>query len=136
MNRKRRNFFLIATILSFIFIFISIISTHHLNTAKAQAPEKTSFLQGKTSEASEQSDLAPMIYVSSHLYIICNTDNNDAISSSKWTYVGQISSCVDSSLKPQEELQANDEIVGAKVYNSGEKLLVKYNEKQWIYQLY
>jgi hypothetical protein len=43
---------------------------------------------------------------------------------------------VDSSLKPQEELQANDEIVGAKVYNSGEKLLVKYNEKQWIYQLY
>ena len=125
----------------FTFVVISLVIIFFIHSfpqsvSESPSPEKTVFHHEKSSDSSDQSELAPMIYVSSHLYIICNTDNNDAISSSKWTYVGQISSCVDSSLKPQEELQANDEIVGAKVYNSGEKLLVKYNEKQWIYQLY
>lgn len=131
--KKFQNYFFLIVISLVIFFLIS---SYLPNTPKLKSPKKTASHQDNFSDSSNQSDLVSMIYVSSHLYMICNTDDIDTINSSKWTYIGQISSCVNSSLKPQEELQANDEIVGAKVYNSGEKLLVKYNEKQWIYQLY
>ena len=81
-------------------------------------------------------ELAPMVYVNSTLYI--QSENMECFSEKEegFLYLGDISSVVDSSSEPNEELQANDNIVGAPIYQYGKKIVVFYNEKYWVYRPY
>lgn len=81
-------------------------------------------------------ELAPMVYVNSTLYIQdenleCYTEKEE-----DFLYVGKITSTVSSSSQPHEDFQANDDIIGASIYQYGKKIVVFYNEKYWVYRPY
>lgn len=85
----------------------------------------------------DSGELAPMVFVESKLYIIDESAKNpDAILITDNDYIGSITNVVNSSQIPSEEFQANDQIDGAKVYRYGNNLLVKYDDKQWVYKPY
>lgn len=85
----------------------------------------------------DSGELAPMVFVESKLYIIDESAKNpDAILITDNDYIGSITNVVNSSQIPSEEFQANDQIDGAKVYRYGKNLLVKYDDKQWVYKPY
>ena len=63
-------------------------------------------------------DLAPMVYVNNKLYQYTDSQLDFTDKESQFTYLGEIESKVSSSQEPKENFQANDDIVGAKVYSS------------------
>lgn len=81
-------------------------------------------------------DIAPMIYVNSTLYIGTEDHTKYSETDEELVFLGEISSSIDSSKEPTEELQANDAIVGAKVYQHGKDIVVFYNDQCWVYRPY
>ena len=81
-------------------------------------------------------DIAPMIYVNSTLYMISNEEALFSETDEGLVLLGEITSSVDSSKEPSEELQSNDDIVGAKVYQHDKNIVVFYNDQCWVYQPY
>lgn len=65
-------------------------------------------------------DIAPMVYVNDTLYQIVDSQSNLADEKSSFNLLGKIENTVSSSEEPKENFQANDDIVGAAVYQYGD----------------
>ena len=82
---------------------------------------------------STSGDLSPMIYVNDTLYRIASNQPDITGKESQLIYLGTISSKVSSSQHPQENFQANDDIVGSVVYQFGEDIVVEIDGEYWSY---
>lgn len=78
-------------------------------------------------------DVAPMVYVNDTLYQIVGNQPNLADKESKFILLGEIESKVSSSQEPKENLQANDDIVGAEVYQYENDIVVQINGEYFLY---
>ena len=81
-------------------------------------------------------DIAPMVYVNDTLYRIVDLQPNFADEKSSFNLLGKIESTVSSSEEPKENFQANDGIVGAAVYQYGDRIVVEIEGKYWLYENY
>ena len=55
---------------------------------------------------------------------------------SSFKLLGKIENTVSSSEEPKENFQANDDIVGAAVYQYGDNIVVEFEGKYWLYEHY
>ena len=95
-----------------------------------------SSFDGDPSGYGQSKDLAPMVCVNHALYQIAGNQPDMDGKEDEFIYLGEIISKVDSSQKPTEDFQANDEIIGAKVYlYDGENVVVEINGQYWLYEL-
>lgn len=78
-------------------------------------------------------DLAPMVYVNNKLYQYTDSQLDFTDKESQFTYLGEIESKVSSSQEPKENFQANDDIVGAKVYQYENNIVVLIEGKYFLY---
>lgn len=83
---------------------------------------------------SASGDLSPMVYVNDTLYRITSDQPDFTGKESQLVYLGTISSKVSSSQEPKENFQANDEIVGAKVYQYENDIVVQINGEYYLYK--
>ena len=81
-------------------------------------------------------DIAPMVYVNDTLYQIVDPQPNIADEKSAFNLLGKIESKVSSCQEPKENFQANDDIVGAAVYQYGDNIVVEIEGKYWLYENY
>ena len=81
-------------------------------------------------------DIAPMVYVNDTLYQIVDPQPNIADEKSAFNLLGKIESKVSSLQEPKENFQANDDIVGAAVYQYGDNIVVGFEGKYWLYENY
>ena len=81
-------------------------------------------------------DIVPMVYVNDTLYRIVDPQPNFADEKSSFNLSGKIESTVSSSEEPKENFQANDDIVGAAVYQYGDSIVVEIEGKYWLYENY
>ena len=81
-------------------------------------------------------DIVPMVYVNDTLYRIVDPQPNFADEKSTFNLLGKIESTVSSSEEPKENFQANDDIVGAAVYQYGDSIVVEIEGKYWLYENY
>ena len=81
-------------------------------------------------------DIVPMVYVNDTLYQIVDPQPNFADEKSSFNLLGKIESTVSSSEEPKENFQANDDIVGAAVYQYGDNIVVEIEGKYWLYENY
>ena len=81
-------------------------------------------------------DIAPMVYVNDTLYQIVDPQPNSADEKSAFNLLGKIESKVSSLQEPKENFQANDDIVGAAVYQYGDNIVVEIEGKYWLYENY
>ena len=81
-------------------------------------------------------DIAPMVYVNDTLYRIVDPQPNFADEKSSFNLLGKIEGTVSSSEEPKENFQANDDIVGATVYQYGDRIVVEIEGKYWLYENY
>ena len=81
-------------------------------------------------------DIAPMVYVNDTLYQIVDSQSNLADEKSSFNLLGKIENTVSSSEEPKENFQANDDIVGAAVYQYGDNIVVEFEGKYWLYEHY
>ena len=81
-------------------------------------------------------DIAPMVYVNDTLYQIVDPQPNFADEKSSFNLLGKIENTVSSSEEPKENFQANDDIVGAAVYQYGDNIVVGFEGKYWLYENY
>ena len=77
-----------------------------------------------------------MVYVNDTLYQIVDPQPNFADEKSAFNLLGKIESTVSSSEEPKENFQANDDIVGAAVYQYGDSIVVEIEGKYWLYENY
>lgn len=80
--------------------------------------------------------LEPMICVNSTLYVMQEEQAIDPniAPDQELLFLGKISSYVESTIQPSEELQSNSDIVGAEVYQQGSDIIVFYNGHCWVYR--
>ena len=86
------------------------------------------------SNPSVSGDLPPMVYVNDTLYQIADPQPDFAGEKSSFKLLGEIDSTVSSSQKPKENFQANDDMVGAAVYQYGDRIVVEIEETYWLYE--
>lgn len=82
---------------------------------------------------SPSGDLSPMVYVNDNLYRSTGRQPDLTVKEGQLVYLGAISSKVRSSQYPQENFQANDDIVGSAVYQCGADIVVESNGQYWLY---
>lgn len=82
---------------------------------------------------SASGDLSPMVYVNDTLYRCTSSQPDLTGKEGQLVYLGAISSKVSSSQYPQEDFQANDDIVGSAVYQFGEDIVVEIDGQYWSY---
>ena len=90
-------------------------------------------IQNITSNGSASGDLSPMVYVNDTLYRCTSSQPDLTGKEGQLVYLGAISSKVSSSQYPQEDFQANDDIVGSAVYQFGEDIVVEIDGQYWSY---
>lgn len=81
-------------------------------------------------------DIAPMVYVNDTLYQIIDPQPNIADEKSAFNLLGKIESKVSSLQEPKENFQANDDIVGATVYQYRDNIVVEIEGKYRLYENY
>lgn len=81
-------------------------------------------------------DLAPMVYVNDTLYKQSSDQQGYPEWKDEFDYLGEIQSVVTSDQIPDQNFQANDPIVGCKVYQYGEHLVILINDSYWLYTKY
>jgi len=87
-------------------------------------------------EQSVPADLPPMIFVGSTLYKQSTSQNSYNELIDEFIYIGEIESLTDPLQKPNEDLQANHDIVGSRVYQYEENIVVLINGKYWLYEVF
>lgn len=80
------------------------------------------------------SDLAPMVFVKDTLYKQSTTQTSFDELDDEFIYLGEIANQIDPRQIPHEELQANHNILGSKVYQYGEDIVILINSKYWLYE--
>lgn len=93
-------------------------------------------LNGSSAGYAQSADIAPMVCVDRALYQIAANQPDIIEKESELVYLGEIQSQVSSSQKPTEDFQANDEIIGSKVYRYGEDVAVEIDGRYWVYELF
>ena len=78
-------------------------------------------------------DLASIVYVNNKLYQYAGNQPDLTGKESQFLYLGEIESKVSSSQEPKENFQANDDIVGAKVYQYENDIVVFVDGKYFLY---
>lgn len=68
--------------------------------------------------------------------VIVDSQPNFADEKSSFNLLGKIENTVSSSEEPKENFQANDDIVGAAVYQYGDNIVVEFEGKYWLYEHY
>ena len=97
---------------------------------------KGSYLDGDPDGYGKAGDLAPMVCVNRIVYQIAANQPDLTGKEDEFVYLGEIVSMVSSSQKPTEDFQANDEIIGCKVYQyDGENVVIEINGQYWLYEL-
>lgn len=86
-------------------------------------------------------DVAPMVYVNDTLYKQSTAQTSYAELNEEFVYLGEIGSEVisDRSISdgiPNKNFQANHSILGSKVYQYGDDIVVEINGKYWLYENY
>jgi hypothetical protein len=76
----------------------------------------------------------PLVFVNNILYKRVEEVTNEASDDNSF-YLGEITSKVSSDQSPTEDFQSNTEIVGAKIYQSGDDLIVVYEENYSLYRI-
>ena len=79
-------------------------------------------------------DLVPMVYIDTTLYQLVDNQPNLTDSENEFVYLGIFESRVDSSKEPEENFQANDDIIGAKVYKYRNDVVVEIDNSYWLYE--
>lgn len=79
-------------------------------------------------------DVAPMVYVNDTLYQIVSNQPDLADERNRFILLGEIESKVNSSQEPNKNFQANDDIVGSKVYQYESDIVVLINGKYCLYK--
>ena len=92
-------------------------------------------IDGNPAGYEQTADIAPMICINRALYQIVGNQPDLVGKEDEFSYIGEISSKVGSSQKPTEDFQANDDIVGSKVYQYDECIVVEINGQYWLYEL-
>ena len=92
-------------------------------------------LDGDPAGYEQTADIAPMICINRALYQIVGNQPDLLGKEDEFSYLGEISSKVSSSQKPTEDFQANDDIIGSKVYQYDECIVVEINGQYWLYEL-
>ncbi len=98
-------------------------------------PMDSGSLDGEPWGYNKSCEAAPMVCVGRGLYRIMGEQPELEGREAEFFYLGEISSRVDSSQKPRVDFQANDEIIGAKVYKFDENIVVDIDGKYWLYEL-
>lgn len=98
-------------------------------------PMDSGSLDGEPWGYNKSCEAAPMVCVGRGLYRIMEEQPELEGREAELFYLGEISSRVDSSQKPRVDFQANDEIIGAKVYKFDENIVVDIDGKYWLYEL-
>lgn len=90
-------------------------------------------LQGCIQQRSEEDRfmMPPLIYVNGTLYKSHSEASQEEVDNC--VYLGEIQKSVSPDQAPYQELQANSDIVGAAVYNSGSDIVVLLNDQYWKY---
>lgn len=81
-------------------------------------------------------DVAPMVYVNDTLYKQSADQQGYPEFKDEFVYLGKIESIVSSEGAPSENFQANDPILGCKIYQYGEDIVVLINGSYWLYKPY
>ncbi len=84
-------------------------------------------------------DAAPMVYVNDTLYKQSTAQISYAELNEEFVYLGEIESEVanDQSISdgvPNKNFQANHSIVGSKIYQYGNDIVIEINGKYWLYE--
>ena len=98
-------------------------------------PMDSGSLDGEPWGYNKSCEAAPMVCVGRGLYRIMEEQPELEGREAELFYLGEISSRVDSSQKPRVDFQANDDIIGAKVYKFDENIVVDIDGKYWLYEL-
>lgn len=98
-------------------------------------PMDSGNLDGEPWGYNKSCEAAPMVCVGRGLYRITGEQPELEGREAEFFYLGEISSRVDSSQKPRVDFQANDDIIGAKVYKFDENIVVDIDGKYWLYEL-
>ncbi len=77
----------------------------------------------------------PMVCVGRGLYSIATEQPELAGREDEFEYLGEITSRVDSAEQPRESFQANDDLIGSRVYRLDEDIVVEYEGKYLLYEL-
>ena len=85
------------------------------------------------SDPSVSGDLAPMVYVNNKLYQYTGSQPNLTDKESQFIFLGEIESKVSSSQEPKENFQANDDIIGAKVYQYENDIVILIDGEYFLY---
>lgn len=100
-------------------------------------PREVLYAQG--SQTSGIADAPPMVYVNDRLYKQSPAQTSFEEEKEEFVYLGEIESDVTDDQSPTDGLpkrnfQANHPIVGAKVWQYGENIVVLINGKYWLYE--
>ena len=82
----------------------------------------------------ESGDLAPMVCINGILYQCAGNQPDLAGKEDEFVFLGEIESWVDTSQEPTDNFQANDGIIGAKVYQYGDDVVVLIDGQYWLYE--
>lgn len=106
--------------------------------AAEEAPAEEEFSAADTPPETEASagDIAPLAYVNDTLYIQSSVQEGYAERKEEFCYLGRIESAVSSDSEPDQNFQANDSIVGCKVYQYGEDIVIEIDGRYWRYVKY
>lgn len=96
---------------------------------------ENSFLDGNPNKYNQTADIVPMVCVNHTLYQIVGDQPDMTSREEEFTYLGKIISKVDESQKPTEDFQANDSIIGSKVFQYGEYIVVEIDGQYWLYEM-
>lgn len=111
------------------------ISAFHTHTSQNNQPLDAGTLDGNPAEYGQTADIAPMVCINRALYQIAGNQPDLAGKEDEFSYLGEISSTISSSQKPTKDFQANDDIIGSKVYQYDECIVVEINGQYWLYEL-
>jgi len=108
------------------------------NQGQVEMDESNS-LESSVVNAPFVADAPPMIYVNDALYKQSVKQTSYTELKEEFVYLGEIESTVsnDQSITdglPHMNFQANSNIVGSKVYQYGENIVVEINGKYWLYE--
>lgn len=82
----------------------------------------------------ESGDLVPMVCVNGMLYQCAGNQPDLTGKEDEFVFLGEIQSQVDTSQEPTNDFQANDDIIGAKVYQYGDDIVVLIDGQYWLYE--
>lgn len=92
-------------------------------------------LDGDPGGYAQSGELAPMVCVGRGLYQIALYQPELSGREDELVYLGEITGRVDSAERPRRSFQANDDLIGSRVYRLDEDIVVEYEGKYLLYEL-